>query len=129
MQPAALQGGETVLVLEDDTLVRELAVRALREYGYSVLEAQDVDAARRHLDHPALALVLADVITRGGTIDDLTSDIARRRPGLPVLLMTGYSEALSQRTLEPSQLLRKPFTPTELLTRIRSLLGPPPKHG
>jgi DNA-binding NtrC family response regulator len=104
-------------------------VRALREYGYTALEAQDVDAARRHLDHPGLALVLADVITRGGSLDELTADIARRRPGLPILLMTGYSEALSQRAVDPSRLLRKPFTPTDLLTRIRALLAEAARQG
>ena len=48
--------------------------------------------------------------------------MSHRRPGLPVILMTGYSEALLKRPVDPAHLLRKPFTPTELIAKIRHLL-------
>jgi two-component system cell cycle sensor histidine kinase/response regulator CckA len=118
----AAHGHETVLLVEDETLVRELAARALREYGYKVLEAPDVEGALRYIEHPTLAIVVADVVMPGRSGDDLSTEVARRRPGLPVLLMTGYSEALLQRPVDPAYLLRKPFTPTDLIAKIRDLI-------
>jgi two-component system cell cycle sensor histidine kinase/response regulator CckA len=118
----AARGNETVLVVEDEALVRELAARSLREYGYKVLEATDVEGALRYADHAGLAVVVSDVVMPGRSGDDLTTELARRRPGLPVILMTGYSEALLQRPVDPAYLLRKPFTPTELIAKIRHVL-------
>jgi DNA-binding NtrC family response regulator len=111
--------------VEDEALVRELAARALREYGYKVLEAPDVDSALRYVDHPSLAVVVSDVVMPGRSGDDLLTEISRRRPSLPVLLMTGYSEALLQRPVDPAHLLRKPFTPTDLIAKIRHLIDRP----
>jgi CheY-like chemotaxis protein len=116
---------EKVLVVEDDPLVRELAARALREYGYGVLEAHDVDSALRVIEHPGLGIVVSDVVMAGRSVDDLAAEIARRRLGLPLLLMTGHSEALVPRSVDPAHLLRKPFTPSELITKIRALLDAP----
>jgi PAS domain S-box-containing protein len=121
----AAHGHETVLLVEDEALVRELAARALREYGYKVLEAPDVDSALRYVDHPSLAVVVSDVVMPGRSGDDLLTEISRRRPSLPVLLMTGYSEALLQRPVDPAHLLRKPFTPTDLIAKIRHLIDRP----
>ena len=115
-------GRETVLLVEDDGLVREFAARALREYGYKVLEAHDVEGALRYVESPAVAIVVSDVVMPGRTVDELTGEIARLRPGLPVLLMTGYLEAPLQRTVDPEHLLRKPFTPTDLISKIRHLI-------
>jgi two-component system cell cycle sensor histidine kinase/response regulator CckA len=115
-------GHETVLLVEDEALVRELAARSLREYGYTVLEAHDAESALQCIDHPGLAIVVSDVVMPGRSGDDLFGEVARRRPGLPVLLMTGYSEALLKRPIDPAHLLRKPFTPTDLVAKIRHLL-------
>ncbi|HTU98981.1 MAG TPA: ATP-binding protein [Luteitalea sp.] len=122
-----VRGDETVLVVEDEALVRELAARSLREYGYKVLEAADVDGALAFADHPGLAIVISDVVMPGRSGDDLFTELARRRPGLPVLLMTGYSEALLKRPVDPIHLLRKPFTPAELIAKIRHLLDRRPQ--
>jgi len=118
----AAHGHETVLLVEDEALVRDLAARSLREYGYTVLEAQDVESALRFIDHPNLAVVVSDVVMPGRSGDDLFGEVARRRPSVPVLLMTGYSEALLKRPIDPANLLRKPFTPTDLVAKIRHLL-------
>jgi two-component system cell cycle sensor histidine kinase/response regulator CckA len=119
-------GREIVLLVEDESSVRELTARALREFGYKVLEAPDVDSALRYLEHPGLAVVVSDVVMPGRSGDDLSTEVMRRRPDLPVLLMTGCSEALLQRPVDPAHLLRKPFTPTDLVAKIRALLDRAP---
>jgi len=91
-----------------------------------VLEAPDVDSALRYLEHPGLGVVVSDVVMPGRSGDDLATEVMRRRPGLPVLLMTGCSEALLQRPVDPAHLLRKPFTPTDLVGKIRALLDRAP---
>ena len=121
-QGEAVRGTELVLLVEDEGFVREFASRALREYGYEVLEASDAESALRHIDNPRLALVVSDVVMPDRSGDDLRAEIARRRPGLPVLLMTGYSEALFERPVDPKCLLRKPFTSSDLIVKIRHLL-------
>jgi len=121
----ALPGHETVLLVEDEPLVRELAARALREYGYTVLEARDVAGALRYIEHPNLAIVVSALVMPGQGGDDLPTEVARRRPRVPVLLLAGSSETLLQRPVAPAYVLRKPFTPSGLIAKIRQLLDAP----
>ncbi len=116
------RGDETVLLVESEPRVRDLAARALREYGYAVLEAHDVASALRHVEHPRLAIVVADACVPGGGGNDLATDFALRRPQLPVLLMTSQSGAGGHHPEDPLRLLRKPFTPADLMARIRAVL-------
>jgi PAS domain S-box-containing protein len=118
----ALRGHETVLLVDDEPTVRELAARALRDYGYMVIEARDVAGAVRQLEHPALAIVASALVRHGDDGDDLPTEVARRRPGVPMLLLAGSSEASLQRPVDPSHVLRKPFTPSSLIAKIRGLL-------
>ena len=118
----AIRGHETVLLVEDEPMVRELAARALREYGYTVLEAKDVAGALRYVDHQNLAIVVSAVVTSRQGGEDLPTEVARRRPGVPVLLLAGSAEAPLQRPVDPAHVLRKPFTPSGLIAKIRALL-------
>ncbi len=122
---AAVGGDETVLLVEHEAQVRELSARALREYGYAVLEAHDVPSALHHVEHPRLAIVVADASMPGTHGGDLATELGCRNPPLPVLLMTSHAEAL-QHPVDPARLLRKPFTPADLAARIRGLLDRPP---
>ena len=63
-------------------MVRELAARALREYGYTVLEAKDVAGALRYVELPNLAIVVSAVVAPRQGGEDLPTELARRRPGL-----------------------------------------------
>jgi PAS domain S-box-containing protein len=121
----AIRGHETVLLVEDEPMVRELAARALREYGYTVFEAKDVAGALRYLEYPNLAIVVSAVVAPQQGGEDLPTEVARRRPGVPVLLLAGSSEAPLQRPVDPAHVLRKPFTPSALVARIRQLLDTP----
>jgi PAS domain S-box-containing protein len=120
-------GTETVLVCEDEPAVLAVIERTLRRYGYTVLAA----------GHPARALEVADAYR--GEIDALVTDIVMpdmlgtelamrlkaRRPGLKILLSSGYSaDALRDQASRPpeSRFLAKPFQRTDLLQSLRTLL-------
>ncbi len=125
--PAVRGGDETVLVVEDDPRVRRLACRALESRGYRVLEAgggeEAVAVAAAH--EGPLDLVISDVVLPEGGGHAVVDEVARRRPGVRALLMSGYSaDALP--TSAPGDralpLLEKPFTVDRLLAAVRSAL-------
>ncbi|HWI56879.1 MAG TPA: PAS domain S-box protein, partial [Bacillota bacterium] len=123
-------GTETILLVEDDTAVRRTTRRLLESYHYQVLEAA---SAREALDlwkeHAAvIALVLTDLILPEGLSGrDLIQRLRAQRPGLKVMLMSGYSgEMLGQETAflrQPNTLfLQKPFAATALIQTVRQSL-------
>jgi CheY-like chemotaxis protein len=85
--------GETILVVEDDEMVRRFTIEALGEAGYRVLEAGNGPAGLSLLDnHPDVALLFTDVVLAGPLNGRQLSDEAvQRRPGLKVVLTTGYT--------------------------------------
>jgi two-component system, cell cycle sensor histidine kinase and response regulator CckA len=137
--PPAERGlGETILVVEDDALVRELARQILAEHGYRVLVAADGDeAVRLGVEHrEEIALLLTDVVLPGRNGRQVAEHLHRDRPGLRVLYMSGYTDDVISRAsaggtggaLEPGlRLLQKPFTLVSLLSAVqRALQGPVP---
>jgi CheY-like chemotaxis protein len=120
-------GTETILVVEDERAVRELAARGLREHGYTVLTAERAEEAIRLLDEerPPVDLLLTDAVLPGASGLTLASVATARRPGLQVVYMSGYAhEALArQGMLEPGMILiEKPFTPATLARKVREVL-------
>jgi CheY-like chemotaxis protein len=128
--PAARGNREpTILVVEDEDVVRALVASTLAHHGYRILRASSAEEA-------------LDLSTDAGTIDLLLTDanmpgmsgiaLARlflaARPDLPVIVMSGYSEEmLETSTLPPhAGVLQKPFTPNDLRQRIREILGTSP---
>ena len=126
--PAPLVGGsETVLVVEDEDLVRALGVRALRTFGYTCHAAHDAAEALRLLNDPeaSVDLVVTDVVMPGMSGGALGSEVARLRPGMPVLYTSAFSdEDVIRRGLlgEGRPFLQKPFTPSELGRMVREAL-------
>jgi signal transduction histidine kinase len=130
--PASTEGAKaggsgTVLVVEDESDVRALAVRALEMARYRVLEAKH-GAAALHLlaaHHGDIVAIVADVAmpVMGGR--ELSRQVAERYPGVPVLLVSGYAkDDLVRRGLIADAevpLLLKPFTPGELVDRVGGL--------
>ncbi|HEY2151884.1 MAG TPA: ATP-binding protein [Vicinamibacterales bacterium] len=117
----------TLLVVEDEPAVRNLVASALRPDGYRLLLAASAEEALRvveKLDGP-LDLLLTDAVMPGTSGIELAHQLIARRPGLPVIVMSGYTEE----TLniggagDPIALLRKPFSPRELQQRIRERLA------
>jgi signal transduction histidine kinase len=121
------RGSETILVVEDQEYVRRLAVRCLRELGYTVLaagsaeEALDVAAAHGGPIH----LLVTDVIMPGMNGRVLAHNFLMHRPAAKVLYISGYTDdVFVQRGLSNAalELLDKPFTPEVLGQRVRDLL-------
>ena len=121
------KGGGTVLVVEDEPGVRDLAVRALQMAGYRVVEAPDGAAALEVLaaHRASVVAIVSDVAmpVMGGW--ELSKRVEARYPGVPVLLVSGYAtEELVRRGLigdASVPLLLKPFTPAELVDRVGAL--------
>jgi len=120
-------GTETVLVVEDDAQVNKLAVEALQERGYQVLSASDGAAALRLIESaPQIDLLLTDVVLPGGMNGrELTEAVRRKRNGIKVLYMTGYTRnaIIHHGRLDLDiDLLTKPFTADALTRKIRRVL-------
>jgi CheY-like chemotaxis protein len=116
-------GHETILMAEDEVGLRKYVRVILEREGYVVLEAsngtQALEAAQLHTG--PIHLLLTDLVMpeMGGI--DLVGEFGSVRPHVPVLCMSGYSERLWRKG-DLTGFLQKPFTPTMLLTQVRSLL-------
>jgi len=119
------RGSGTIIVVDDEPMVRALARRALEAYGYTVLEAEDGGEALRILgaeEGAGVALVLADLVmpVMGGR--ELGIRLKDLRPGLPILFMSAHTgdELARRRLLSPGiWFLQKPFTPDELVAQVQ----------
>jgi PAS domain S-box-containing protein len=118
---------ETVLVVEDDPVVRLLVVDVLGELGYRTLEAESGDAALPIIESSTrIDLLLSDVGLPGINGRELAHIARQHRPDLRVLLMTGYAEDAAVRAgcLEPGmEMMTKPFALDSLTQRIQQLIG------
>ena len=125
---ASLARGRTVLLVEDEPMVRSLAARTLRSRGYEVVEAEDGQAGLHALESRdgGFDVVVSDIVMPRMTGTELAQTIAKRWPHLPVLLMTGYADDMSllgQRAPGAPPLLSKPFTPSQLAREVQRALG------
>ena len=116
-------GGALILLVEDEDGVRGFAGEALRGLGYQVLEADRGALALDVLDaNPQTALLMSDLVMPGMSGRELAEIVAKRRPELPILFITGYSfdrnEAADHRPV-----LLKPFTVADLARHVRAALA------
>ncbi|MDM9645763.1 response regulator [Rhizobium sp. S163] len=121
-----VSGKTTILIVDDEPLVRMVAVDVLEELGYSVLEADDAPSALRVLSsRPDIDLLLTDVGLPNGMNGRQLADAVRAdRPDLPVLFVTGYAEnaVLNHGHLDRGmQVLTKPFAGDVLARRVAEL--------
>lgn len=122
-------GDETILVVDDEPLVRMLAVEELQDLGYSVIEAEDAPSALRLLNsNRQISLLITDVGLPGGMNGRQLADAARtNRPDLEVLFITGYAEnaVLNHGHLEHGMhVMTKPFQLDVFAQRVKSLIKP-----
>jgi two-component system cell cycle sensor histidine kinase/response regulator CckA len=126
-RPAARGGSETIMIVEDEEMVRELASRGLREHGYRVIEArQGADALRRLEAEPgSVDLVISDVVMPEMGGRELARRLALLRPSLPVLFISGYTgeDVIDRGLLDPgAPFEQKPFAPDGLARKVREML-------
>jgi signal transduction histidine kinase len=134
--PVSAGGGETILVVEDEPVVRRLACAALEDSGYQVMEAGDGAEALALLakTNGQIDLVLSDVVMPRMGGKELDESLRTLRPDLPLLFMSGYPghEVAERGLLDPTaSFIQKPFSPEELALRVRGMLdsrGPLPRH-
>jgi CheY-like chemotaxis protein len=126
-QAAPLGGQETILLVEDEDQVRELAVLSLEPLGYGVLAARDPREALALCEGHAgdIHLLLTDVVLPGMNGKELQDRISQRKPGIKVLFMSGYTaDAIAHRGVldKGIQFLQKPFSLEALARKVREVL-------
>lgn len=119
-------GGETVLLVDDEQSIRELVRRTLEGHGYRVLMAPDgemaLDMAKAH-SGPVHLLITDVVMPRMGGVE-LAARVIEDHPSLRVLYISGYLDhRVPQVTVSGAEFLRKPFTPSDLLRKTRTILS------
>ena len=120
--------GTTILLVEDDEIMRSLTRQLLQEHGYTVVEADDGKSALEWVEsHPGpIDLLLTDVVMRHMSGPELVEHLNASHPTLKVVYMSGYTgELIAEREVlqRGITLLEKPFTRTVLLNTIHGALG------
>ena len=131
VEPRILQrGSETILLVEDEKGVRELAREYLTSTGYTVIEAEDghtaLELAGMHVG--PIHLLLTDVVMPGISGRELAERVEQIRPGIKIIYMSGYTDqaVVHHGILEnDAVLLQKPFTLTTLAAKLREILAVP----
>ena len=128
IQKTRQSGAETVLVVEDEDGVRKLAVESLERRGYHVLAAAGGEEALTVASgyEAVIHLLLSDVVMPGIKGPELAGRLRALRPGIRVLLMSGYAaDVLTAGDLRDAPFLSKPFSPTTLVQAVRAALDVP----
>jgi signal transduction histidine kinase len=124
---SSLKGSETILLVEDDEMVREFARAALQSYGYAVLPAGGAaDALEFSKQHTGLInLLVTDLVMPGITGTKLSEHLTALRAEMKVLYVSGYTDnaIVHHGILDPATaFLQKPFTPDALARKVREVL-------
>jgi CheY-like chemotaxis protein len=127
-RPEPTAGVGTLILVEDDKMVRKMTASILQEAGYTVLEAGDgseaLELARQH--EGGIDLVITDMVLPGMNGREVAKRLLRSRPDLKVLYVSGYAEpTVSEKDgmNRDIQFIRKPFLPDVLAAKVRELLG------
>jgi DNA-binding NtrC family response regulator len=118
-----------VLLIDDERVVRDAVRRVLEANGLRVATAEDAGAGLRHPALDTCRLLVCDVMLPDRSGMDVLHDVGVRRPGLPVVLITGYATpdlALRAREAGAAAFLAKPFEASELVECVRRALGDRP---
>lgn len=126
----AIQGTETILLAEDEEMVRKLARQVLEMYGCHVLEAANGGAALLICERQPdpIRLLITDVVMPEMSGRELADRLSHLRPEMKVLFMSGYTDnaIVHQGVLdEGANFIQKPFSPDALARKVRELLDAP----
>jgi CheY-like chemotaxis protein len=113
-----------VLVVDDDSAVREVTAGILTDLGYHVIEAGSGGAALELLDcEERIDLMLVDFAMPGMNGAEVAREVRARRPELPVLFVTGYADTAALGDADEDGILRKPYVEQELAAKLKMVLG------
>jgi CheY-like chemotaxis protein len=116
-----LRGNMKILVVEDDPLVREMAVDALTEEGFEVIEAETGEDALKHCKERVADLIFTDIRLPGVLTGWDIAELCREgNPTIPVIYATGHSH-VRPRPVPGSVWFQKPYRPEQIVEAIRSL--------
>jgi len=126
-RPAPLVNGrETLLVAEDEEIVRLYLKRILEKAGYKVIVAHDgEDAVERFRKHDDISLIVSDVVMPRKSGKELVEEIRKLKPGIKVVFISGYAADIMHKQgiiEEGSVFITKPFQKNDLLQKIREVL-------
>jgi PAS domain S-box-containing protein len=121
------RGSETILVVEDEAMVRDLTLEVLKESGYTVISAERPDDALKicEQNQGAIDLLLTDVVMPGMSGLELAERLKPERPKMKVLYVSGYTaDAVTRRGMSDptTAFLQKPFAPGALVRKVREVL-------
>jgi two-component system cell cycle sensor histidine kinase/response regulator CckA len=126
-QPVAAGGNlKTILLVDDNPGVREVAAELIRGAGYRVMEADSARAALAIAGKgEPIDLMIADIVMQGMRGTELGAEISRTRPALEILYVSGYPDEFEDEVKQQHRaaFLQKPFTAPALLTKIRNMLS------
>ncbi|MAG55094.1 MAG: hypothetical protein CMJ83_02265 [Planctomycetes bacterium] len=119
--------GHTVLIVDDEDIVRNMAARILRQRGFEVVEARDgAEAVQMYRDRSEeISVVLLDMVMPEMTGSQVFSKLRQVRAGVRVLLTSGYSESYAKDGFGEDDLagfIQKPYRPSQLVEKIREVL-------
>ena len=129
-----LEGCETILVVEDEDDLRDMAVLILDSYGYKTLSANSGPEALKQWERHAgkIQMIVTDMVMPGGLNGlQLAEELISEKPTLPVVITSGYSmEDISDKVSSSSNIhfVQKPYNPTSLTAAIRNALDRPKKN-
>jgi DNA-binding NtrC family response regulator len=120
------EGQRSILVVDDDDPVRVMLARLLRTQGYEVHQAANAREARKAIEASRPDLVISDIVMPGESGIELRRAIAQHWPGLPVILISGYSAEgpaeFAARTANTT-FVQKPFAADQLLSLVEQVLA------
>jgi signal transduction histidine kinase len=121
--------GATILLVDDDSAVREVTASILRESGYVVLEVGSGGAALELLEAQThIDLALLDFAMPGMNGMDVARQLQAKRPALPILFVTGYADKTALGEIGDARIIKKPFVGSELTDKVHAaLVGPGPR--
>jgi two-component system cell cycle sensor histidine kinase/response regulator CckA len=121
-----LWGTGTILLVEDEPMVRTVAERALTRHGYKVLTANNGEEALEIVDRgDEIALLISDVVMPLMDGPTMVREARKTRPELPILFMSGYAEEQLRKSIDIDNVafLPKPFSVQELAEAVRKVLS------
>jgi CheY-like chemotaxis protein len=114
--------GARILLVDDDSAVREVTAEALRELGYEVLEAGSGGAALEVLEGLAIDLLIIDLAMPGMSGAQLATRVRANWPDMPILFVTGFADRSLLADISEAQIVGKPFAAGELAAKAQSVL-------